>query len=147
MTAVQFAQKAVVTNNGQILLVRKSDKDPNNPGMWELPGGRLKDSEELGPHMVREVLEETGLSVCPGQLIDLWSWRMSWRGEHVRVIAVSRYCTLSQVKKQTEPTREVDDYLAEQRWFDLSDVLMQDIIPSQLPTIEMVVKDVGPDGS
>ena len=141
MTAVQFAQKAVVTNNDKILLVRKSEHDPNNPGRWELPGGRLKESEDVDTHMVREVLEETGLTVCPGPPIHIWSWDMPWNGEHVRVIAVSRYCRL----EATAPAalrREVDDYLTEQRWFSLSDLMGLDIIPSQLPTIMKVLDSV-----
>ncbi len=139
MTAVQFAQKAVVTDDsGRILLVRKSDDDPNQPGRWELPGGRLIPSEDPVDHMIREVREETGLFVSPGPLIDLWSWQMSWRGEHVQVIAVSRYCKINRAMRPVKPSPEADDYLAEQRWFDLSDVPMQDLIPSQVPTIEMV---------
>ncbi len=138
MTAVQFAQKAVVTNNDKILLVRKAKDDPNNPGLWELPGGRLKESEDVDDHMIREVLEETGFTICPGALIHLWSWDMPWHGEQVRVVAVSRYCTLAPVAK-VKFNRETDDYLAEQRWFSKSDLLDLDIIPSQLPTIQMVV--------
>ncbi len=145
MIAVQFAQEAVVTNNDKILLVRKSEDDPNNPGLWELPGGRLKESEHVDDHVIREVLEETGLTICPGPLIDLWSWDMTWHGEQVRVIAVSRYCTLAPVAP-VESIREADDYLAEQRWFSKSDLLELDIIPSQQPTIRMVVQ-ASPKGS
>jgi len=89
--------------------------------------------------MIREVREETGLSVFPGQPIDLWSWQMSWHGEQVQVVAVSRYCELNRAVRQVQPRREPDDYLSEQRWFNLTDVLGQDIIPSQLPTIKKVV--------
>lgn len=138
MTAVQFAQKAVVTDNGKILLVRKSDEDPNYPGRWELPGGRLKEFEDVDDHMVREVLEETGFTVRPGKLIHLWSWDMLWHGEQVRVIAVSRYCEL-QPGEPAKLRREGDDYLAEQRWFSRDDLQELDIIPSQRPTINMVV--------
>ena len=139
MTVIQFAQKAVVTDNDQILMVRKSKKDPNNPGLWELPGGRLKESEDVDAHIIREVLEETGFTVQPGRLIHLWSWDMPWHGEQVRVIAVSRYCTLCPTAA-IEPSREADDYLADQRWFDRSDLLSLDIIPSQRTTIQMVIQ-------
>jgi 8-oxo-dGTP pyrophosphatase MutT (NUDIX family) len=139
VTAVQFAQKAVVTRNDQILLVRKSEDDPYYPGWWELPGGRLRVPEDVDTHMKREVLEETGLTVCPGALIDLWSWDMSWHGEDVRVVAVSRYCTVEPGSRHAKVRREPDDYLAEQRWFSKSDLQGLEIVPSQLRTIKMVV--------
>src|ERR1051325_4453595 len=94
MARLEFAQKAVITDGEKFLLVRKSPKDPYNPGMWEFPGGRLAYAEDLDQHVRREVLEETGLLVEPGRIIDLWSWEMRWHDEDVRVIAVSRYCRL-----------------------------------------------------
>jgi ADP-ribose pyrophosphatase YjhB (NUDIX family) len=84
MTSVQFAQKAVVTLGNKILLVRKSAEDPNRPGKWDLPGGRMKPGEDVDKHLAREVLEETGLRVTPGKLIDLWSWHMPWDGSMCR---------------------------------------------------------------
>jgi len=140
VTVIQFAQKAVVAKDDKILLVRKSEEDPNYPGRWELPGGRLKGAEDVDAHLVREVLEETGLTVCPGQLIDLWSWDMSWHGEQVRVIAVSRYCTL-QSPSLAELRREYDDYLTEQHWFSRSELLTLEVIPSQLSTIRKVMSE------
>ncbi len=139
MTEVQFAQKAVVTRNNKILLVRKSQDDPYYPGLWELPGGRLRGPEDMDAHMKREVLEETGLKVCPGALIDLWSWNMSWHGEGVRVVAVSRYCTVEPGSRRAKLRREPDDYLADQRWFSKSDLQGLEIVPSQMPTIKTVI--------
>jgi 8-oxo-dGTP pyrophosphatase MutT (NUDIX family) len=142
MTSLQFAQKAVVTlDDSKILLVRKSADDPNRPGKWDLPGGRLKAGEELDSHLIREVLEETGFRVTPGDLIDLWDWYLRSNGEYVRVLAVSRYCRLeSDAMSQT--CLEPDDYISEQRWFSLDEVRELDIIPSQARTIDRVLKDL-----
>src|SRR6185503_15964129 len=90
----EFAQKAVIFDGDNLLLVRKSGMDPYNPGRWELPGGRLKGAEDLDDQIRREVMEETGLTVEPGALIDLWSWELHNGGEITRVVAVSRYCHL-----------------------------------------------------
>jgi 8-oxo-dGTP pyrophosphatase MutT (NUDIX family) len=137
MTRLEFAQKAVVTDGDKVLLVRKSRDDPHNPGKWDLPGGRMKASENIDAHITREVLEETGLTISPGKPINLWSWEMTWDGEDVRVIAVSRYCTLTpQPAKCTQ--REDDDYLVEQCWVSRTELLSLDIIPSQLPTIKLI---------
>jgi len=136
---LQFAQKAVIVNDDRVLLLRKSCNDPNYPGWWDLPGGRMKDSEGLDAHLRREVLEETGLEVSVGSLIHLWDWFMDWHGESVRVLAVSRYCELEGTAADG-PQHEVDDYLCEQRWIPRSDLLSLEIIPSQVATIERVVK-------
>jgi 8-oxo-dGTP pyrophosphatase MutT (NUDIX family) len=139
---LQFAQKAVVTlDDSKILLVRKSADDPYRPGKWDLPGGRLKAGEELDSHLTREVMEETGLRVTPGKLIDLWDWYLSSNGEYVRVLAVSRYCRLES-DEVSQTSREPDDYIAEQRWFSLDEIRDLDIIPSQVRTIDLVLKDL-----
>jgi 8-oxo-dGTP pyrophosphatase MutT (NUDIX family) len=136
ITSLQFAQKAVVLRDGKILLVRKSAEDPNQPGKWDLPGGRIKAGEGVDSHLTREVLEETGLRVMPGRLIDLWSWVMLSDGEDVHVLAVSRYC-LPDPADAVPACREPDDYLAEQCWFTLDEVRDLDIIPSRSRTINM----------
>jgi 8-oxo-dGTP pyrophosphatase MutT (NUDIX family) len=144
VNSLQFAQKAVVTlDKSKILLVRKSADDPNRPGKWDLPGGRLKAGEDLDSHLAREVLEETGLRVTPGKLIDLWSWYMRSNGEFVPVLAVSRFCRLA--SDEAGPTcHEPDDYLAEQRWFSLDELRHLDIIPSQARTIGLVLEELAP---
>jgi 8-oxo-dGTP pyrophosphatase MutT (NUDIX family) len=142
MTRLEFAQKAVVMDGDRILLVRKSDQDPYHPGKWELPGGRMKESDDLDTHLVREVFEETGLTVtvAPDRPIDVWLWHMAWNGEPVRVVALSRYCGLAKLAA-LRPQRECDDFLSEQRWVPRDELPSLDIIPSQRPTIELVVKE------
>lgn len=137
MMALQFAQKAVIIDRQRVLLVRKSGDDPHNPGKWELPGGRLKGSEALDVQIVREVREETGFHVTPGAPINMWDWTMSWDGESVRVIAVARFCTLTDAPPGSSQ-READDFLQEQRWFPLSEIPLVDVIPSQLPTFRAI---------
>lgn len=141
MPRLEFAQKAVVVDGDRVLMLRKASNDPHHPGRWDLPGGRMKGSEDIDAHLIREVLEETGLKVHPiGRPIHLWSWVMDWNGETVRVLAVSRYCEL----EPTDPVRpqhEDDDFLCEQRWIPRTELLSFDIIPSQVATIQRVVHE------
>lgn len=53
---------------GQILLQRRSDN-----GLWGLPGGSVEIGESVRDAIVREVREETGLSVEVVRLIGVYS--------------------------------------------------------------------------
>jgi ADP-ribose pyrophosphatase YjhB (NUDIX family) len=54
-------------SNGRLLLVRRGN--PPGEGLWSLPGGRVEHGESDETAIVRELLEETGLSVTVGALI------------------------------------------------------------------------------
>ena len=52
---------------GRLLLIQRGH-DPE-AGRWSLPGGRVEPGESDPQALVREMLEETGLTVEPGPLI------------------------------------------------------------------------------
>jgi ADP-ribose pyrophosphatase YjhB (NUDIX family) len=134
---LQFAQKAAIISDGRILLVRKSSDDPENPGLWELPGGRLKEVETLDDSLAREVHEETGVMVQPGRPIDVWDWTMRLGQEEVRVVAVSRLCSYE--GESATHVREADDYIDDQAWIKVSSLGQLNVIASQKPTIDQIV--------
>jgi ADP-ribose pyrophosphatase YjhB (NUDIX family) len=72
---------AVVVNEGRVLLVRRGCEPLK--GHWSLPGGLLEVGESLLAGVVREVQEETGLSVEPLELVELLD-RIHRDGERVR---------------------------------------------------------------
>lgn len=47
----------------KILLIKRSRTDKHHPSLWEAPGGKLEQGQDLGHALEREVLEETGLLV------------------------------------------------------------------------------------
>jgi len=60
---------AILRNEkGEFLLLRRSENSHTNPGKWDLPGGKLGPGETLGDAIVREVWEETGISIVPGEI-------------------------------------------------------------------------------
>jgi ADP-ribose pyrophosphatase YjhB (NUDIX family) len=54
--------------HGQVLLEKRSDC-----GMWGLPGGNLEPGESIADAAVREVREETGLTIRLTRLIGVYS--------------------------------------------------------------------------
>ena len=59
---------AVVTDgHGRLLLIQRGHEP--GKGLWSLPGGRVEPGETDAEALVREMEEETGLTVEPGRLI------------------------------------------------------------------------------
>jgi 8-oxo-dGTP diphosphatase len=58
---------AVVVHEGRVLLIRRG-KEPLR-GRWVVPGGTVERGETLHEALVREVREETALTVRPGEVV------------------------------------------------------------------------------
>lgn len=58
---------AVIDDQGRLLAIRRRDN-----GHWEPPGGVLELDETIEAGVVREVLEETGLTVKPERLSGVY---------------------------------------------------------------------------
>jgi 8-oxo-dGTP diphosphatase len=59
---------AIVTDGQGRLLMIKRGHDPG-AGLWSIPGGRIEPGETDAEALVREMIEETGLTVEVGRLI------------------------------------------------------------------------------
>jgi len=59
----KFVAKAVILHDGKVLLLKRSDYLKKHKGEWDLPGGHLHIGEDLKDGLVREVNEETGLTI------------------------------------------------------------------------------------
>ena len=59
---------AVVTDEQGRLLMIKRGHEPG-AGLWSIPGGRIEPGETDAEALVREMLEETNLSIEPGRLL------------------------------------------------------------------------------
>lgn len=60
----------VSDGDGRLLLVRRA-RDPHG-GTWDVPGGFLDEHESPLDALRRELREETGLEIEPGELLGAW---------------------------------------------------------------------------
>jgi 8-oxo-dGTP pyrophosphatase MutT (NUDIX family) len=126
---LQLAQKAVLYNSGNILMIQKSAADPYNPMKWEIPGGRLQVGEELSDHLRREIREEVGLEIEIGPPLAMWQWTMGTGDTAKTVVAVSRLCyPLS--SEVSFAGNDDTDHIATWKWVPVSDVASLDLIPT-----------------
>lgn len=104
-------QKAIMEYDGKILLIRAEGKS-----IWEIPGGRLHDSEDPREGIKREIKEELSLDIEPQQIIDVFAI-VSDSGRKHFMVAWS--CKLLSdpvgLKRQKE---EID----EARWFSRDEI-------------------------
>ncbi len=61
---------AVIVQDGKVVLVKRRFEPL--AGQWSLPGGRLELGETLEAGLAREMLEETGLNVQVGPVVDVF---------------------------------------------------------------------------
>ena len=108
------AVKAIIIKDGKILLLQR-----NKPTFisWDLPGGLVENGEIPKQALIREVKEETGLS------IDIVKKSKSWkflRAEDQQWISVQNY--LCSVKENSSGTVILSHEHLSYQWVSLSEI-------------------------
>lgn len=112
---------AILRNEkGEFLLLRRSENSHTNPGKWDLPGGKLSRGEVLEDAIVREVWEETGISVVPGEVAGNVTFELPEK----KVIAIVYDCgyIIADVKLSYEHI--------EYSWVSFDSILGMDTLPA-----------------
>ncbi|KAL9965770.1 hypothetical protein ACROYT_G029614 [Oculina patagonica] len=97
---VCYIASAVVLHEGRVLMMKEAKKSCR--GTWYLPAGRVEKNESLEEGVIREVLEETGLSFQPISIICVDSQGSSWfRFTFVGFITGGKLKTLEEQDKES----------------------------------------------
>lgn len=62
--------KGVIIHDDRVILLK------NERNEWELPGGKLEPTESPVDCLEREIREELGVAIRPGQLLDSWVYHI-----------------------------------------------------------------------
>jgi ADP-ribose pyrophosphatase len=115
---------AVIIHEGQALIVQRAFEP--RKGEWTVPGGVLELGETLRSGIEREVLEETGLTVKAGDVVDVFEniWPDSEGKTQFHYVLVDFLCEL--ISGNLHAATDV----SAARW----------ITPEELSTVELIGK-------
>lgn len=111
MSAVHVAVGVLINPAGRVLITRRPDH-VHQGGLWEFPGGKVEDGEQVAAALSRELHEELGVTVqaaepwlqvhhaYPDQAVLLDVWRVTaWRDEpHSREGQPLAWMSLAEMK-------------------------------------------------
>ena len=123
-THPQVAVGAIVIDDGKLLMIRRA-ADPGR-NLWTIPGGRVENGELLAQALRREVQEETGLEVVPGDLVGI----LEVPGDPHYVI-LDFYADVNGGRELVPQQDEV----ADARWVSLAEVPELECTPRFLETM------------
>jgi 8-oxo-dGTP diphosphatase len=128
---------AILRNEkGEFLLLRRSENSHSNPGKWDLPGGKLGHREPLEEAAVREVWEETGISIIPGDIAGYVTFELPEK--KVIAIVYDGGYVIADVKLSYEHM--------EYAWISLDTILEMDTLPAYFRDFfkRFVIENRGP---
>ncbi len=90
---VDIVTFTIVGDQLQVLLIRRGE-DPYK-GRWALPGGFVRDDEDLESAALRELHEETGVSAQPRHLEQLGTYGEPDRDPRMRVVSIAYWAIMA----------------------------------------------------
>lgn len=126
------ATKAFITYNGKIIILKESSNysDGANAGKFDVVGGRVKPGQHFKESLLREIKEETGLSVHIGKPFHVDEWRPVVKGEQWHIIATFFECQAHTGKVTLSEDHE------EAQWINPKEYKKYSIIPNLQATFE-----------
>ncbi|HWO78435.1 MAG TPA: NUDIX domain-containing protein [Bacillus sp. (in: firmicutes)] len=100
---IVVAVKGVIVNEGKVLLVKRAE-DEVGGGTWECAGGKIEFGEQLESALIREVLEETGLSVTVERIL----YATTFHTDPTRQVVMLTYLCSSNSKAVTLSIEHTD---------------------------------------
>ncbi len=106
---------AIIIEDSHVLLVKRGH--PPLAGEWSIPGGVLEVGELLKEAAVREVKEETGLTVEPGEILGVFD-RLIHNGNRVQY----HYVLIDFLCRRIEGLLQPGSDAEEVRWFTAEEI-------------------------
>ena len=121
---------AVIVKGDQVLVVRRAN--PPLQGEWSLPGGLVETGETTKEAVVREILEETNLTIQPIELVEVFERILRDAESRVQYhfVVVDYLCRI--LSGELRPGTDVTEI----RWARLEELPMLGITPETRNVIQ-----------
>ena len=106
----------IVDPHGQVFLARRGRLAKNERGLWEFPGGSVEFGETLAQALQREMLEEYGIQIQVGPLLDVFDHILPDEGQHW--VSPTYLCEIV----SGEPRILEPEKCSETGWFSLDEI-------------------------
>jgi 8-oxo-dGTP diphosphatase len=120
---------AAVLIEGDRVLLSQRKKGTHLSGAWEFPGGKVEPGEDPRDALVRELAEELGIDVTPGEILDVTFYRYPDRAVLLLFFAARR--------TETSPDPEALD-VAAYRWASAAELEGVPFPPADVPILHKV---------
>jgi 8-oxo-dGTP diphosphatase len=126
------ATKAFISFEGRMLILRESSKyqDGTNANKYDVVGGRVEPGQKFDESLLREIREETNLTVSIEKPFFVSEWRPSVRGEQWQIVGIFFMCSAQ--SREVTLSSDHDDF----KWIDPREYVAFDLIENLKPAFE-----------
>ncbi len=100
MNVQRVVRGILLRDNKAFVILRRQDR--LDGGLWEFPGGKVEAYESPVDALAREFLEETGIEIHVGEVVDEHWW--SSPQERVTFYCAMAFALLSNIKAKAKQT-------------------------------------------
>jgi 8-oxo-dGTP diphosphatase len=111
---------AVIVKDKSILLLKRRKDEEAFPGIWEFPSGKREFGESSVEALIREVKEETGLSIIVDKPVYVFEYVVEKSNE---IRDVTQINFLARLANPTQEIRINKEEHEEARWFSKEEIL------------------------
>lgn len=140
---LSIAQKGLVFNKTKKILVSRYLESKYLPdklvGKYCLPGGQIDFGEDLDKSFIREVKEETGVTITPLLPFYVWTWIYKKDNSQKQIIAVARLASYKN-GRIAKPKGETETKIERARWIDIKKIEIDKFVEDEQPVIMKFIK-------
>lgn len=129
MKKIDVVGAVIYDNTKKKYLVTMRDKNRNQGGLWEFPGGKIEKDESNEEALKREISEELKVSINVYELLEDYTYEYP----EAAVRLITYLCTIVDGKPQLTEHENM-------KWVTVEEMKELKFAPADIPTVELLSK-------